>query len=151
MRQDVQRAAIGAAEQYLQRPLGHVDAPGRLAVRGVDEYLAIGDEHAAIRPARHTLATAIGEWHKVGEGAAAPSKRCRSCLSDSLLTSTRSPGLAAMKPWPAAHPTSASPVHWAALDWNTRPAGNTSVPSGETYSRGFGTATSRAIMPGERW
>ncbi|EEF21909.1 conserved hypothetical protein, partial [Ricinus communis] len=40
--QDVQRAAVGAAEDQLQRPRRHVDAASRLAVRTVDEHLAVG-------------------------------------------------------------------------------------------------------------
>ena len=70
VREDEQRAPVRAAEQELQRPLGHVDAADFLAVGRVDEHLAVGDVDAPVRTDRDALAAAVGERLQVGDRAA---------------------------------------------------------------------------------
>ena len=61
MREDEERFAVRAAEDELQRALGHVDLRDLLALGRVDKDLAVGDIDIAVAVGGDTLAAALRE------------------------------------------------------------------------------------------
>src|SRR4051812_1025766 len=70
MPEDVERAAIGSAEDQLYGPLGNVDAANRLAVARVNEDLTVGDIDIAGAIGNGALAAAFRERLQIAERAA---------------------------------------------------------------------------------
>ena len=67
MRQDVQRAPVGAADNELQRTFGDVDAADRPAPGIVDEDLAVRDVEIARGILRDALAAAVRDHLEIGD------------------------------------------------------------------------------------
>lgn len=65
MSEDEQRLTVLAAEDELQWTLRHFDSAGFLAIRGIDEDLAVGDVNAAGGIGHDTFAAAFREHLKI--------------------------------------------------------------------------------------
>lgn len=66
VREDKKRLAIWAAEEELQWALGDVDLRGLLAIRRVDEDLAVGDIDISVPVAGDAFTAAPGEQFYIG-------------------------------------------------------------------------------------
>ena len=95
MRQDEERAAIGAAEQQLDRTVGHVDAADGLAGPVVDEDLAIRHVHVAVGVARRAFPAAFREHLEIAERAVDLDRRAVRAVVDSARVTLDRAGLAA--------------------------------------------------------
>ena len=67
--EDEERATIGAAEEYVDGALGHIDFPDLLAASVVDKNLSVGHIDVAACIDRDALAAALGKYCKFTEGA----------------------------------------------------------------------------------
>ena len=86
MRKDEERFSIRAAEDELQRTLGHIDLRDLLAGWRVDEDLAVGDINIAVAVDGYTFASTLRKSLEICECAVRVHTGVEVMSSDSLLT-----------------------------------------------------------------